>query len=145
MFQNVISCDNNNYNSNIKQNINFLNLIVATNCFLFSIKSFLEENFSSKSLALFGNFNYFWREWWWWKKCVEKRNKMFCVKKEGVSMYLVVERDRNSIQTQKMNRYNMYVHNIFFFLVSWVLISDENIEKDVGRLLLWLLNSCNNC
>ena len=39
---------------------------------------------------------------------------MFCVKKEGVSMYLVVERDRNSIQTQKMNRYNMYVHNIFF-------------------------------
>lgn len=45
-----------------------------------------------------------------------KKNKMFCVKKEGVSMYLVVERDRNSIQTQKMNRYNMYVHNIFFLV-----------------------------
>ena len=114
MFQNVISCDNNNYNSNIKQNINFLNLIVATNCFLFSIKSFLEENFSSKSLALFGNFNYFWREWWWWKKMRRKKNKMFLCEKGGVPMYLVVERDRNSIQTQKMNRYNMYVHNIFF-------------------------------
>ena len=48
---------------------------------------------------------------------------MFLCEKGGVPMYLVVERDRNSIQTQKMNRYNMYVHNIFF-LVSWVLISE---------------------
>ena len=50
------------------------------------------------------------------EKMRRKKNKMFLCEKGGVSMYLVVERDRNSIQTQKMNRYNMYVHNIFFLV-----------------------------
>ena len=51
------------------------------------------------------------------EKMRRKKEQNVLCEKGGVSMYLVVERDRNSIQTQKMNRYNMYVHK-FFFLVS---------------------------
>ena len=48
------------------------------------------------------------------EKMRRKKEQNVLCEKGGVPMYLVVERDRNSIQTQKMNRYNMYVHNIFF-------------------------------
>ena len=114
MFQNVISCDNNNYTSNIKQKHKFLESYCSYKLIFVQYKDFLEENFSSKSLALFGNFNYFWREWWWWKKMRRKRTKCFCMKKEGVSMYLVVERDRNSIQTQKKWTDIICTYTIFF-------------------------------